>query len=314
MNGWGLIMARARNIKPGFFINDDLGDIEPLGRLLFVGMWTIADYKGDFEWREKRVKAQLLPYDNCDITKLAINLDQSGFIRFYSVQDKLYCRVVNFCTHQNPHKNERDKGSEIPAFNEKTRQAIDFNTLTINLDQSRLKRNDSASDPADSLNLIPDSFTPKPETGNLIPDTLDAYDAMNQKQNLVSEETDVCLSPFERFWDAYGKKEKRKACEKKWKSKKLDSMIDRILADIANRDENHWKWRIENGLRKYKPGPEPYLNGELWNDDIEHYDKTQNFMFTNREKNLQDGFDDLRNHYAKKENPIEGEIDDPGER
>ena len=60
-------MARARNIKPAFFTNDDLAEIEPLGRLLFIGLWTICDYKGDLEWRQKRVKAQILPYDNCDI-------------------------------------------------------------------------------------------------------------------------------------------------------------------------------------------------------------------------------------------------------
>lgn len=264
-------MARARNIKPGFFFNEVLADIDPLGRLLFVGMWTIADYKGDFEWRERRIKAQLLPYDNCDIKKLAINLDQSGFIRFYSNADKLYCRVVEFCAHQNPHKNERDKGSEIPAFDEKTRQVIDFKGLTINRDQSGLKRNDSASDRADSLSLIPDSFTPIPETGSLIPETLNAYDALEKQNDLVSDETGIPASPFERFWEAYGKKDKRKDCEKKWKSKKLDPMIDHLLADIKNRDANCHNWRIENGIRKFKSGPLPYLNGELWNNEISPY-------------------------------------------
>ena len=51
-------MPRARNIKPSFFSNDELAEIPPVGRLLFIGMWTLADYKGDFIWREKRVKAE----------------------------------------------------------------------------------------------------------------------------------------------------------------------------------------------------------------------------------------------------------------
>ena len=60
-------MARARNIKPAFFDNDDLAEVPPLGRILFIGFWTISDFKGDLEWRPKRIKAQILPYDDCDV-------------------------------------------------------------------------------------------------------------------------------------------------------------------------------------------------------------------------------------------------------
>ena len=156
-------MARSRNIKPAFFNNDELAELDPLARILFIGMWTIADFEGKFEWRSKRVKAQLLPYDDCDIEALAINLDKSGFIRFYSDGEKMYVKVVNFSIHQNPHKNEREKGSEIPEYCKEYRQAVVLKDLTINPDKSRLKRSESASDPADSLNLIPDSLNLIPE-------------------------------------------------------------------------------------------------------------------------------------------------------
>jgi len=164
-------MARARNIKPALFSNDELADNDPLGRLLFIGLWTIADCEGNLEWREKRIKAQLLPYDECDIRELMINLDKSGFIRFYSVHDCLYVNILNFTKHQNPHKNERAKGSEIPKFADTNRESIDMTRLTINHDKSRLKRNDSASDRADSLNLIADSLNLIPDSPILIPDT-----------------------------------------------------------------------------------------------------------------------------------------------
>ena len=157
-------MARSRNIKPALFTNDTLAENDALGRLLFIGLWTIADFKGDVEWRPKRVKAQVLPYDDCDIEKLAINLDKSGFIRFYSDGVNNYLRVVNFSVHQNPHKNERLKGSDIPAYAESMRQAIDLQGLTINLDKSGLKRNDSASDRALSLIPYPDSLILNPDT------------------------------------------------------------------------------------------------------------------------------------------------------
>lgn len=154
-------MARARNIKPSFFSNDELGEIEPVGRLLFIGLWTLCDHKGDLEWRSKRIKAQLLPYDECDIEQLAINLDKSGFIRFYSDGDKLYVRVLNFEKHQNPHKNEKAKGSEIPGYCDWMREVVDLEGLTINRDKSRQDRNDSTTDPADSLILNPESPVPE---------------------------------------------------------------------------------------------------------------------------------------------------------
>ena len=157
-------MARARNIKPAFFDNDELAENEPLGRLLFIGLWTLADHNGNLEWRSKRIKKQVLAYDNCDIDNLAINLDKSGFIRFYSDGENLFVNVLNFTKHQNPHKNEKAKGTEIPLYSEDGRQVIDLNTLTINRDLSGSKRNESDSNRADSLILIPDSLS-------LIPDT-----------------------------------------------------------------------------------------------------------------------------------------------
>lgn len=163
-------MSRARNIKPSFFENEELGELEPLARLLFIGMWTIADFKGCFEFRPKRLKVKLLPYDDCDIEKLAINLDKSGFITIYSVQGQRYVKVNNFGKHQNPHKNEREKGSEIPDIDERddldelnTINSNDLQNIEINRDKNGTDHDQNGTDPADSLNLIPNSL-------NLIPD------------------------------------------------------------------------------------------------------------------------------------------------
>ena len=155
-------MARSRNIKPSFFSNDDLAEIDPVGRLFFIGLWTIADCNGNLEWREKRVKAQLLPYDNCDIKEIAINLDKSGFIRFYSDGESIFVNIVNFTKHQNPHKNEKAKGSDIPLITDLMRQVVDLQGLTINPDKSRLLPEYSSSNPADSFNPLTDSFNPIP--------------------------------------------------------------------------------------------------------------------------------------------------------
>ncbi|WP_039041216.1 hypothetical protein, partial [Aeromonas caviae] len=152
-------MSRARNIKPAFFANEELGECSPLARLLFIGLWTEADYKGDLEWRPKRLKAQLLPYDQCDIEALTAELVSAGVVRRYAAGGRECLAVCNFIKHQNPHKNEREKGSDIPAW-DGVSQVIDSQALAINHDKSGVVASSSEENgtaPADSLFLIPDS-------------------------------------------------------------------------------------------------------------------------------------------------------------
>lgn len=106
-------MARSRNIKPGFFQNELLADIDPLGRLLFAGMWTIADREGRLEDRAKRIKVAVLPYDVCDVEHLLGELEKHNFIRRYQVGEDRFIEIPNFIKHQNPHCKEQ--GSLIPA-------------------------------------------------------------------------------------------------------------------------------------------------------------------------------------------------------
>lgn len=160
-------MARARNIKPAFFTNDELSELPPLARLLFIGLWTIADYKGCFEYKPKRLRVQLLPYDDCDIEQLVSALDKSRFISIYSVQGQTYGKVLNFNKHQNPHKNEKEKGSDIPDI--ELRDDVDginsiqnngLENIENNRDKNGTAHDQNETDPADSLNLIPDSLNP----------------------------------------------------------------------------------------------------------------------------------------------------------
>jgi hypothetical protein len=100
-------------VKPGLFTNEDLADIPPLGRLLFIGLWGIADREGRLEDRPKRIKAELLPYDAANVEALLTELDQRDFIRRYTVAGARYIQVTNFKRHQTPHIKE--PASHLPA-------------------------------------------------------------------------------------------------------------------------------------------------------------------------------------------------------
>lgn len=128
-------MPRSRNIKPGFFKNEDLIDLPFETRLLFIGLWTMADREGRLEDRPKKIKIELFPCDNLDIDDMLNQLGQSGFILRYSIDGNKYISIINFQKHQNPHYKEvpseippphKQKNNEYIAvpLTEKERQAI----------------------------------------------------------------------------------------------------------------------------------------------------------------------------------------------
>ena len=50
-------MPGARNIKPAFFANEFLAELPCEARLLFIGLWTLADRRGRLEDRSKGIMA-----------------------------------------------------------------------------------------------------------------------------------------------------------------------------------------------------------------------------------------------------------------
>lgn len=115
-------MARARTLKPGFFLNELLAELHPLARLLFAGLWTLADREGRLEDRPKRIKAAILPYDDCDVDAFLQQLHDRGFILRYEVAGERYIQVVNFRKHQTPHV--REPASTIPAPDEHSASTV----------------------------------------------------------------------------------------------------------------------------------------------------------------------------------------------
>lgn len=105
-------MARARNIKPQYFINEDLPEIGIEAHFLFAGLWCLADREGRLKDRPKSIKTQLMPYYNVDVDHLLEQLathpvgKKEKFIIRYQIEEENYIQITNFTKHQNPHINE----------------------------------------------------------------------------------------------------------------------------------------------------------------------------------------------------------------
>lgn len=104
---------RSRGIKPGFFKNEDLAELEFGIRLLFIGLWTMADREGRLEDRIRKIKIELFPADNVDIDDMLNKLHGAGFVHRYVIKNKGYIQIINFKKHQSPHIKEPP--STIPA-------------------------------------------------------------------------------------------------------------------------------------------------------------------------------------------------------
>lgn len=84
-----------------------LNSLPPLTRWLFAGLWTIADRDGRLEDRPRRIKIEVLAYDDCDCDSMLQELAVAGFIVRYSDAEgrKLIC-IPSWLEHQHPHPKE----------------------------------------------------------------------------------------------------------------------------------------------------------------------------------------------------------------
>lgn len=162
-------MARARNIKHGFFTNDKLAECSPLARILFAGLWTIADREGRLEDRPRRIKAELLPYDDCSGDELLSQLANAGFIQRYTVGGSAYIQIINFLKHQNPHVKEAP--STIPALEGMVSNPVVSEQAEVSNNAITVQAPDKNSASTVLSRLIPDSGFLIPDTSPLIPDS-----------------------------------------------------------------------------------------------------------------------------------------------
>jgi len=149
---------RSRNIKPGFFKNEDLAELGPYHQLIFVGLWQLADRDGKLEDRPKRIKAEVFPYyePKPSVETLLQHLVQGGFLSRYKVGKLKLIKIANFEKHQRPHHTE--KSSTLPDPCEyPVVSPLSNGDLTVN---SPLHDGEYPPDSLIADSLIPDSLIP----------------------------------------------------------------------------------------------------------------------------------------------------------
>lgn len=107
-------MARIRTIKPDFFRSEDTAGLSPHSRLLFIGLWTMADREGRLLDRPRKIGIELFPWEpDIDVSMLLDELAARRLIVRYTVDLHICIAILSFGKHQRPHPQE--PCSDIPA-------------------------------------------------------------------------------------------------------------------------------------------------------------------------------------------------------
>jgi len=185
---------RARNIKPGFFENPELSECSAYARLLFIGLWGIADWTGTLENRPRKIKGQLFPFENIDTKPLIDELIAQGFVIPYTGGDQALLYLPTFSTHQSPHKKEKEKPSKFVRYSSQTNQQ---DRLSMGPSHESSEQDQEIPEPTA---LIADCGNLNPDCGNLIEETQwpkPLSDFLN-KQQLTDWHSET-------FWPIYAK-------------------------------------------------------------------------------------------------------------
>lgn len=111
-------MARIRTIKPEMAAHEGLFDLEQETELPIRFAWamlpTVADREGRFQWRPRTLKAQILPHDLIDFSRVLDALLMRGFVVKYRVGNEWFGWIPTFLKHQVI--NNRESASDLPSY------------------------------------------------------------------------------------------------------------------------------------------------------------------------------------------------------
>jgi hypothetical protein len=99
-------MARQRTLHPDFFTDEKVVACSFPARLMFEGLWCVADREGRLEDKPLSLKMRLFPADAVDGAALIAELVAVGLVVRYQTEGRSYLAIPNFQKRQHVHPKE----------------------------------------------------------------------------------------------------------------------------------------------------------------------------------------------------------------
>lgn len=235
-------MARRRMIAPEIWQSEDFGELSVLARIVFIGLFSMADDEGKGRAKAIYVKSILFPYDEnirvADIDKTLEEIGSKMSVTFFIHNENKYYRLDNWKKWQSIDKPQPSKIPD-PIFAENVKNACP--------------------------NSVDIGQTNTPETIENA-SSLDAPKPVKERKNLLEQR-------FSMFWGAYPRRVGKGAAEKVFtKINPSEELTKRMLSAIEQAKQSQ-QWKNENG--RYIPNPATWLGQKRWEDELgQKADKT----------------------------------------
>lgn len=116
-------MARKRMIDPGIWQSEDFGKLSNLAKLVFIGLFSLADDEGRGRANPMYLKSTLFPYNEAmrgtDIEKALLEISLNMSVIFYSCDGSNYYSLLSWDTFQ---KIDKPTNSKIPIFDKDNKE------------------------------------------------------------------------------------------------------------------------------------------------------------------------------------------------
>lgn len=229
-------MARIRNIKPDFWTDEKLVELETWERLLFIGLWNFADDEGYMPYSPKRIKMQIFPGDSLEVSRGIQSLISIGAVELFDSEYGQVLHVSKWSKHQkvsNPSKSKYSSVELTPLDGKPRKHAVIAPENT----------EDSAADTESSREVHTER---------------EGEREVERNKDLSSKQDE-----FDQWYSRYPKKEAkdaaRKAFVKARKTASLQELIDGLDRYVA---------AVSGKQREYIALPATWLNAGRWQDEV----------------------------------------------
>lgn len=227
-------MARIRNIKPDFWTDEKLVELDPWERLLFIGIWNFVDDEGFMPYSPKRIKMQIFPGDSLEVSRGLQNLISIGALTLFDSEMGKVIKVTNWMKHQrvsNPSPSKY-RGVELSTQEEEPRDYADF----------ALESTETSANGTEDYVTV---HTEREGEGGM-------------KKDLSSKPDE-----FDQWYARYPKKEAKDAARKAFPKARKKASLQELLDGL-----DRYVTAVKGKDREFIALPATWLNAGRWQDEI----------------------------------------------
>ena len=155
-------MARKRMIDPNIWQSEDFSRLSTLAKLVFIGLFSLADDEGRGRCNPVYLKSTIFPYEegirSADIDKTLSEISSNMSVVFYSCDGSNYYSLYNWNTWQ---KIDKPSESKLPDYDSHSMERLYIfdecstnNRRTVAPNKNRIEKNKNIKEIEDKRNNI----------------------------------------------------------------------------------------------------------------------------------------------------------------